>query len=95
MQKKDISYHSSAVKYNEGLAEAAERLAEEVENDEVKKWCKSVGKQHRFHAKRHAAALAKLENAKAKPEKAEKNDHPEDNESTIEAGAEEKHEVNA
>ena len=80
--QKDISYHSSAVQYNEGLAEAAEKLAETVEHPEVKKWCKSVGKQHRFHAKRHAAALAKLEKGETPEPAAGKDDateHPDDN----------------
>lgn len=59
MQDKQ-SYHKSAVEYNEGLAVSADALAETVENDEVKRWCRAVAKQHRFHAKRHNAALMKL-----------------------------------
>lgn len=58
---KDVTYHRSAIFYNEELAARAEALVEEVEDPEVKKWCRSVGKQHRFHAKRHMSALAKLE----------------------------------
>jgi len=58
--QKDQSYHESAIKYNEGIAEFAENLAPELEHEEVQKWCTSVGKQHRFHAKRHRSALNKL-----------------------------------
>jgi hypothetical protein len=58
---KDVTYHRSAIFYNEELAARAEALVDEVEHPEVKKWCRSVGKQHRFHAKRHQASLAKLE----------------------------------
>jgi hypothetical protein len=54
------AYHKSAIIYNERLAEAAEALVPELEDEEVKKWCTSVGKQHRFHAKRHRMALNKL-----------------------------------
>ena len=59
--EKDSTYHYSAVRYNEGLAEAAERLAETLEHPEIQKWCRGVGKQHRFHAKRHKAALSKMD----------------------------------
>lgn len=58
---KDSTYHRSAIQYNEALAVVAEEQADLVEDPEVKKWCRSVGKQHRFHAKRHRSALAKLE----------------------------------
>lgn len=58
--QKTPAYHEAAIQYNEGLAEAAEDLAPSIEHDEVKKWCVSVGKQHRFHAKRHRSALNKL-----------------------------------
>jgi len=61
MEEKTIAYHRSAIIYNEGLAEAAERIAPDLEHPEIQKWCKSVGKQHRFHATRHKKALAKLE----------------------------------
>lgn len=54
------AYHKSAIIYNERLAEAAEELAPTLEDEEVRKWCTSVGKQHRFHAKRHRSALNKL-----------------------------------
>lgn len=57
---KDVSYHTSAVAYNEGLAETAESLVEKVDHPEIKRWCAAVGKQHRFHAKRHQAALDRL-----------------------------------
>lgn len=60
MQKTE-AYHEAAIQYNEGLAEAAEKLAPTLEHDEVKKWCIAVGKQHRFHAKRHRSALSKLQ----------------------------------
>jgi len=58
--QKDQSYHESAILYNEGLAEFAENLAPTLEHEEVRKWCTAVGKQHRFHAKRHRSALNKL-----------------------------------
>lgn len=60
MQKTE-AYHQAAIQYNEGLAEAAEDLAPSLEHEEVKKWCIAVGKQHRFHAKRHKSALNKLQ----------------------------------
>jgi len=62
---KDQSYHEDAIEYNSKLAAVAEELAKDLGNPEVKKWCASVGKQHRFHAKRHTNALAKL-NARKK-----------------------------
>lgn len=58
--QKDQAYHKAAIIYNEKLAECAEELAPTLEHEEVKKWCTSVGKQHRFHAKRHRLALNKL-----------------------------------
>lgn len=58
--QKDQAYHESAIAYNEGLAEFAENLVPTLEHDEVKRWCTAVGKQHRFHAKRHRNALNKL-----------------------------------
>lgn len=58
---KDVTYHRSAVLYNETVAECAEALVDKVEDPEVKKWCTSVAKQHRFHEKRHQAAVDKIE----------------------------------
>lgn len=58
---KDTTYHTSAVEYNEGLADAADGLAATVPHPEIQKWCRAVSKQHRFHAKRHKSALTKLE----------------------------------
>lgn len=58
--QKTPAYHESAIAYNEGLAEAAEKLAPTLEHEEPRKWCIAVGKQHRFHAKRHRSALSKL-----------------------------------
>ena len=58
--QKDQTYYESAIAYNEGLAEFAENLVPTLEHEEVKRWCTAVGKQHRFHAKRHRAALVKL-----------------------------------
>ena len=57
---KDRSYHESAIVYNEGLAIAAEELTDKVEHPDPKKWVVAVAKQHRFHEKRHRAALEKL-----------------------------------
>jgi rubrerythrin len=64
---KDITYHTSAVQYNEGLADTAEKLADEVEDQQVAQWCRSVGRQHRFHAARHKSALEKLEKGDVTP----------------------------
>lgn len=58
--QKDQSYHEAAILYNEGLAEYAEKLAPTLPHAEVQRWCTAVGKQHRFHAKRHKAALEKI-----------------------------------
>lgn len=58
--QKTQAYHEAAIEYNEGLAEAAETLAPTLEHEEVQKWCVAVGKQHRFHAKRHRSALNKF-----------------------------------
>lgn len=58
---KNISYHTSAIQYNEELANFAELLAERLEHEEVARWARSVSKQHRFHAGRHKKALSKLE----------------------------------
>ena len=57
---KTKSYHESAIVYNEKLAEFAEELSKKLVNEEVQRWCKAVGKQHRFHAKRHRAALERI-----------------------------------
>jgi rubrerythrin len=58
--QKTQAYHESAIEYNEGLADAAENLAPTLKDEEVRKWCTSVAKQHRFHAGRHQKALDKL-----------------------------------
>jgi len=60
MPIKDQAYHEAAILYNEGLAVAAENLAPSIDNEEVKRWCSAVGKQHRFHEKRHRSALQKI-----------------------------------
>lgn len=59
--QKNVTYHSSAVLYNEMLEERAREAAEKVEHPVVKKWCISIANQHEFHANRHRRALAKLE----------------------------------
>lgn len=59
--QKTVTYHSSAVQYNDILAEAARKAAEVVEHKVVKGWCVGIAKQHEFHAERHRRALAKLE----------------------------------
>lgn len=58
---KDASYHRAAVRYNEQLAIRAEELVDELEHEEVSRWARSVGKQHRFHEGRHRRALDKIE----------------------------------
>ena len=60
MQDK-TTYHSSAIVYNDMFVEVARAAADKVEDPKVKEWCTSIAKQHEFHAKRHRAALAKLE----------------------------------
>jgi len=65
--QKDQAYHEAAIAYNEGLAEFAENLVPTLGHEEVRKWCTAVGKQHRFHAKRHRSALNKII-LKEKPE---------------------------
>lgn len=57
---KDRNYHEAAVQYNEELAIFAEKLADKLKNDEIRRWCLSVAKQHRFHAGRHHRALNKM-----------------------------------
>lgn len=57
----DASYYRDAVRYNEVLAEAAEGVATQLVDPTIKKWATGVGKQHRWHEKRHRGALAKLE----------------------------------
>ena len=57
---KDLSYHEAAIEYNEKLAKYAEDLAETLDHEEIRRWCCAVGKQHRFHAKRHRATLSKM-----------------------------------
>lgn len=67
--KGSVDYHRSAVRYNEVLAEAAEGLENdsEINDPEVAGWARGVGKQHRFHAKRHKAAMDKLEKNPPQP----------------------------
>lgn len=64
MQKvvKDLSYHESAVRYNEELYKFAEELAKTIDHPEPKRWCLSVAKQHKFHFGRHQKALKNLRN---------------------------------
>lgn len=54
---KSSTYHRDAVRYNEAVALAAEGVAEELEDPQIKQWATSVGKQHRHHEARHRAAL--------------------------------------
>lgn len=58
--QKDQAYHEAAILYNESLAGFAENLAPTLKHEEIQRWCVSVGKQHRFHAKRHRSALNKI-----------------------------------
>lgn len=57
---KDASYHEAAIRYNEEIAAFAEDLSERLEHEEVARWSKAVGKQHRFHGGRHKRALNKI-----------------------------------
>jgi len=67
--KKDETYHNSAITYNEEIAVLAEGLAERIPHPIVQTWCRAVAKQHRFHEKRHRAALEKLLKKTAEAEK--------------------------
>jgi rubrerythrin len=58
--QKDEQYHASAIKYNDELAMAAGKLADELTHPTIAGWSRSVSKQHEFHAGRHRKALAKL-----------------------------------
>lgn len=55
------SYYRAAVKYNEELATFAGNLAEDLDDDVVKRWCLSVSRQHKFHAAKHGRLLARAE----------------------------------
>lgn len=59
--QKDASYHKAAIQYNEELADFAEGLADRLDHEEVSRWCRSISRQHKFHAGRHKKALSKLE----------------------------------
>lgn len=67
MQDKAI-YHASAVEYNTKFGDLAADLAECLEDPQVKKWCLSIAKQHRYHQARHQRALDKLQTVEAEPE---------------------------
>lgn len=67
---KDASYHKAAIKYNESLAEAASKLAETLEHEVIKRWCRGVARQHRFHAMKHKKLLNRMENKKMNEKKA-------------------------
>lgn len=69
--QRTASYHRAAIQYNEKLAEYAGDLAEKLEHEEVRRWCRSVSKQHVFHARRHQRALDRIENKKSKDNGAE------------------------
>ena len=71
--KKDETYHTSAIDYNGEIADLAEGLAERIPHPIVQKWCRAVAKQHRFHEKRHRAALEKLLMKTAEAEKEQQN----------------------
>ena len=60
---KDASYHTAAIRYNEELAVFAEGLAKQLENDEIKRWARSVSRQHKLHAGHHRKALKRLKNS--------------------------------
>ena len=63
---KSETYHLNAIKYNETFAECAEALFHEIEDPEVKRWVKSIGHQHRYHANRHKSSLKKLQEGSLK-----------------------------
>lgn len=84
--KGTTDYHRSAIRYNEALAAAAEGLENdpEITDEEVSKWGRGVGKQHRFHAKRHKAALAKLERAEQQNDDSQSGENVEAQVATLE-----------
>ena len=63
--QKTIEYYTAAIDYNEKMAETAEGLSESLENEVVKRWCTSIGKQHRYHANLHRRALNRLKRKEA------------------------------
>lgn len=71
--KKDETYHNAAILYNEEIAVLAEGLVERINHPIVQKWPRAVAKQHRFHEKRHRAALDKLLKKTAEAEKEQQN----------------------
>lgn len=71
---KDENYHLSAILYNETIAVAAEEVAEEILNPEVRKWCSAVARQHRSHETLHRAALEKLRTKAAEVAEKEQQD---------------------
>jgi Mn-containing catalase len=59
-----VAYHKSAIAYNEGMAARARELSAEVDDKEVKRWCRSVARQHDEHTAYHRKALSRLEKQK-------------------------------
>ena len=53
--------HRDAVKYNRVMAEAAEKHHEELSDPDVLKWVSGISRLHRYHERRHAESLRKLE----------------------------------
>ena len=66
MSTNTVEYHEAAIDYNEKMAETAEGLVDTVEHDVIKRWCTSIGKQHRYHANLHRRALNRLKAKLAK-----------------------------
>lgn len=75
--QKGKTYHEEAVIYNKELADFAEELSKRLEHETIKHWCTVVWKQHRFHERRHTAALAKLETDKGYAQEDTTPDEPE------------------
>lgn len=70
---KSATKNEDAVVYNEELANLAEELAVRLEDEDVKKWCAAVAKQHRFHERRHRKALARRAEKNVEEEMSETN----------------------
>jgi hypothetical protein len=55
--EQDIQYHEDAIRYNNIMADAAYKVAKEVQTKQVQHWAWSIGRQHREHAKKHRKTL--------------------------------------
>lgn len=61
-----IGYHESAIAYNKEMAKRARELAnsDDVTDQEVKRWCRAIARQHDEHIPYHERALRRLRKQK-------------------------------